>query len=58
MAFSIVYSDGLDAVFDISRGETSVCNDILALCGLIGDKSREAVVEVMSALRAGGMYAK
>ena len=43
VAFS-VYSDGLDVVFDISRGETSVCNDILALCGLIGDKSREVVV--------------
>ena len=50
VAFS-VYSDGLDVVFDISRGETSVCNDILALCGLIGDKSREVVVGVMSALQ-------
>ena len=31
-------------MFDISGGETSVCDDILAVCGLIGDKSREVVV--------------
>ena len=40
VAFS-VYSDGLDVMFDISRGETSVCNDILAICEFIGNKLRE-----------------
>src|SRR3989337_4264334 len=43
VAFS-VYSDGLDVMFDISRGETSVCHDILAICEFIVDKSREVTV--------------
>ena len=43
MAFS-VYPDRLDVVFDISGGETSVCDDILAICEFIGDKSREVIV--------------
>jgi hypothetical protein len=43
MAFS-VYPDRHDVVFNISGGETSVCNDILAICELIGDKSREVIV--------------
>ena len=37
---------------DISGGETSVCDDILAVvCGLIGDKSWKSLLAVMSALR-------
>jgi hypothetical protein len=44
MAFS-VYPDRLDVVFDISRGETSLCYDILAICEFSGDKSREVVVD-------------
>ena len=42
MAFS-VYPDRPDAVFDLSRDETSVYYDILAIREFIGDKSREII---------------
>lgn len=44
MAFS-VYPDRLDVVFHISGGETSVCYDLLAIGGFLGDKSREVIVD-------------
>ena len=44
MAFS-VYSVRLDVVFDISCDQTSLCNDILAVCKFTGDKSREVIVD-------------
>ncbi len=54
MAFSI-YPDRLDVVFNISGGETSVCYDILAICGFIGDKSREVIVDGNECVERAGM---
>ena len=54
MAFS-VYSDGLDVMFDISRGETYVCHDILAICEFIGNKSREVTVGSNECIARAGM---
>ena len=50
--FLYIQTDSIQC--SIFHGETSVCNDILALCGLIGDKSGKSLLP-MSALRERGV---
>ena len=50
-----VYTYGSDVVFDLQRGQASICDNILEVCGFFGDQSGEVAVGSDERTKGAGM---